>query len=309
MITIDRLREGVDHLIHRQILPINSVPRGQTRPPLEVDQPNLADPKDIDWMKFKHFYSVLPVSVENFDETKMRYGDIYETERFSGKPLILLPIHFAEWKTKRGSCDFLLVLGFNSQQEVVGIRTVTVDLSYGDVLRSRGAVASAICNEGIASALEEVRERSAQELLMHYQTQGHHFKLLEHTIEDENITILRKLRELSLIKPADPSLQERLEHAEKDRPRWVTLFDPEKSGREQKGNHLHIYPQKELVRGFNAAEQVVYKMTRLPMEEGRSNWAFEDLGSEARERHINSGLFDKSVLTRSMRKALEKRPE
>lgn len=264
--------------------------------------------EEIPWDKFRRFFQPLPESVAKVKAESLTFGDVYTTQRLSGKELTIVPMHFQGWRSKRSSIDMLLILGFNENNAVVGMRTVAMDLSSPEFVSAEGAVASAVCNDGIASALEQVRHRTSEELLMAYRDKGFFFHQLHHTVVDENKKVIAALKDKSE-QASDPLINARYNHAIFDRPRWETLFDPGKSGFEQEGVVLRIDPDELLDRGFRSSRRTVYHMVRTPGQSGRATWKFEDLGPEKYADIADMGLLNKNYVQRRMADSITTPPE
>lgn len=265
-------------------------------------------PEEIPWDKFRRYFAPLPQSIAKVRPEQISFGDIYRTTRISGRELIILPLMVSGWREKRSLVDMLLILGFNAESEVVGMRTVAMDIANYEFVGSQGAIASAICNDGIASAIEQIRTRTSQEALMMYRDRGRSFTHLRHYIDDENIKVMEILEASSKLAPTNTLLRQRFDHASDDRPRWMALFDPEQSGNDQQGRVIYVQPDEDLERGFRSSERTVFQMTRITASP-RTAWNYQDLGSQERSRYANVGLLDKDFITNQMTAALNNPPE
>lgn len=263
--------------------------------------------KEIPWDKFKRYFSPLPGSLASIRQDQIDFGDIYLAPRKSGSELTIVPIHIQGWRRKKSSADLLLILGFNQQDRVVGMRTVTLDLST-EVLSAEGALASAVCSDGIGSAIEQVRARTSSELLMGYIDQGYRFDHLSHHVVDENREVLEILRIKATQRVSDELMKKRYEHAASDRPRWESLFSKPSMDESQKGGLITIVPDHTVDRGFRSLERTVFEMVRTPTNT-RAEWAFNDRGNNAYAEIADRGLLSKSYIQEKMAEALQTPPE
>lgn len=309
MHTFPEIRRNLGNFIGKRLHPaanIETHPRPETPPALHsFDPQHLTDP-DIAWDKFIRYLAPLPGSLAMMTDDRVHFGDVYTTTRVSGIPLDIVPLYITEWKSKHELDDMLLLLAFNPKNQVVGMRTVEMRLDEGEAIYSHGAIASAICNDGIASALEEVRDRVSQEVLMRQIRSGRRFHGVIHTIQDENIEICDNLQKRVEETPADPVIQTRFTHALNDRPRWETLFTSG-SARRVTNNRFEIPRNDELSRGFCGDTQVVYEGTKSKVD-GSTFWNFRNLGTKNLDQFFQRGLLNRQHLVLQMRAALSERP-
>jgi len=211
--------------------------------------------------------------------------------------------------------DLLLLLTFNTSHEVVGVRTLFLNLDGTGVVKAHGAIAIAICSDGIGGALEQVRARTAAELVLLYQAHGNAVTHVSERIDDDNHRVLSSLKQLADSEPSDDLVTARYAHALTDRPRWEALFVPdnvptEKVGSFISGNDILVYPDgSEKERGFNTQNRQVFEMTRTKSGSVRSEWCYKGLGTAAWAAYADRGLFDKTFIHGRMVEALNRPPE
>lgn len=306
---ISAMELGINKFLHRK-----PVVRGEVSPMshpaqlAEGESPQFpVTDSEIAWDKFTRFFAPIPTSLARIPVERIRFGDVYNTTRMSGKDLTMIPMHVKEWKSQRGVSDALIVLGFNPQDQIVGMRTVYMDIN-GPIIAAKGAVASAICNDGIGSALEEARHRSSQELLAYYRRNGRSVREIRHTIEDDNKKVLDQLQKEAEENPDSVSLAHRYAHAVHDRPRWVSLFDSSATTRMQTGDQLHIYPDDALESGLSGGKPGALRLKKQKVE-GRTLWVATKQGEEVRDVVSERGLLNKDYIVEQMHHALTTQPE
>lgn len=259
--------------------------------------------RDISQDKYARYVGVDVPSFEKVKPHQLQFGDIYLTQTNSGDSLSILPMYVNNWTAHHGFLrNWLLILAFDGNNNVVGTRSVKMTFK-DQAVESEGYVASVRCGEGVASALEEVRTRSQEELLMKFRQPGLGKNVIHHRIGDDNREVLNRLRDMSAQNPQDIFVAARYHHALEDRPRWETLFSPEHGRRGQHGMNIWIYPVPEAAnRGFSTDSPTVFAMEKVTAE-GRKEWEFEDLGAQSRNEFENRGLFDITLLKRQLRES------
>ncbi len=265
--------------------------------------------ENISWDKFKFYFSALPLSIEQLNPSRAGFGDLYVAQRNSGQPITVVPMYIKEWKKGHHGFheDLLLILALNHHDHVVGMRTINMKFS-GPVIQSEGAVASAICDEGIASVLEQVRDRTMHELLTKLRREGKGIKAIKHTVQDENKGALEKFQSEARLHPEDPLFAMRFEHAREDRPRWETLFSPSSQRHINPNQQIWIQPNDLLSRGFCSPEKTVFMMKKQKGQEG-TVWDFEEFSDQTIISTMQQRYLDKPYLATQMKLALTQRPE